>query len=310
MMRLVVFCATHRGYLFLKKLRQLQPESELIVFSFREEPWEPPFMDDIRNFTAACGGKFLEARQVGAETLQPFWESNSADLMFAVNWRYIIPRAVFNRAKLGSYVFHDSLLPKYRGFSPTVWAIINGETQTGVTLFEISDAFDSGDIVDQQPVSIAVNETIATVMEHVNEAYLHLIQRNWEKLVTGTVTKTPQDHSQATYTCKRIPEDNQIDWAQSTESIFNLIRAVTMPYPGAFTFLDGRKIRIWSAERMAEPKLYVGGVPGRIVEIRNGTGSVILTGDGQLLLTKVQLEENAIVCASEVLKRIEQTLGR
>ena len=133
-MRIALFCATRRGQRFLQKLHELRPEADLLVFSFAEEPWEPPFLDDIRRLTLDCGGQFFEAKQVGAARWADLWESTPVDLMLAVSWRYIIPPRVYERARLGAYVFHDSLLPEYRGFSPTVWAMINGEDHTGVTL--------------------------------------------------------------------------------------------------------------------------------------------------------------------------------
>ena len=309
-MRIVLLCATRRGYLFLQKLVELLPRSDLIVFSFRETPWEPPFLDDIRELTLAKGGQFFEGRQVGSQRWSPFWESTAVDLMFAVSWRYMIPASIYHRPHLGAFVFHDSLLPEYRGFSPTVWAIINGEDHTGVTLFKIAEEVDAGDIVDQDRVPIGLDETIAVVIERVTQTYLDLLERNLDNLVSGTASRYPQDHSRATYTCKRLPEDNQIDWAMSSENIYNLIRAVSVPYPGAYTYLSGQKMRVWSARRVANARQYVGRIPGRIVEVRPGEGSVVLTGDGALLLTQVQMEGGEIVHAVDVLNSLVQTLGR
>ncbi len=308
-MRIGLLCATRRGYLFLKKLIELLPPNNLIVFSFREEPWEPLFFDDIRELTLAAGGKFFEARHVGSHHWNLFWETTAIDIMFVVSWRYMIPASVYNRPRLGTFVFHDSLLPEYRGFAPTVWAIINGEDHTGVTLFKIADEVDAGDIVDQQRVPIGTEDTIAVVIEHVTRNYLNLLERNLDKLLKGITSFTPQDHSRATYTCKLVPEDNRINWAASSESIYNLIRAVSAPYPGAYTYLSDQKLRIWSAQRVANPRRYIGRIPGRIIDVRSGEGSVILTGDGVLLLKEVQIGGGETVCAAKVLNSITQTLG-
>lgn len=308
-MRIVLFCATQRGYRFLQKLtEQLAPSTELVVFSFPEEPWEPPFLNDIRDWTVAKGCQFFEAKQVGAEHWNHFWETTEVDLMLAVSWRYMIPPRVYRRTRLGTFVFHDSLLSQYRGFSPTVWAVINGEDHTGVTLFEIAEQVDAGDIVDQMRVPIGLDDTISIVMEYVTQTYLALLERNLDDLLKGTAKRIPQDHSLATYTCKRMPEDNQIDWMMSTNNIYNLIRAVSAPYPGAFTYLDGKKIRIWSAKRMLDYRPYVGRIPGRVVEVRHGEGTVVLTGDGALMLCQVQIEGSEITSASEVIKSPSQTL--
>jgi len=308
-MRIVLLCATRRGYLFLKKLIELSPNSEIIVFSFREEPWEPPFLESISQLTFNSGGRFFEAKILSNSSLIQFWESTPVDLMLAVCWRYMIPTNVYRRPRLGTFVLHDSLLPKYRGFSPTVWAIINGEDHTGVTFFEIADEVDAGDIIDQKRVDIGPDDTIATVMERVNEIYLDLLEWNLNKLIGGKAPRYPQDHSQATYTCKRLPEDNEIDWALSSERIYNLIRAVTKPYTGAYTYLSGKKIKVWSAKRLSGFHQYVGRIPGRVVEIRPGEGSVVLTGNGALLLTQIQIEGTQTVCAADVFNSLNQTLG-
>lgn len=309
-MHIVLLCATRRGYLFLQELVDLVPGEKITVFSFREEPWEPPFMNDIRQFTLARGGQFCEARQVGAPHWTQFWESTAVDLMLAVSWRYIIPAPVYRRARMGTFVFHDSLLPEYRGFSPTVWAILNGEDHTGVTLFEVSGEVDASDIVDQESVPIGPDDTIAVVVESVTQTYLDMLRRNLSSLIDGTANRRPQDQSRATYTCKRLPEDNRIGWASSSDTIYNLIRAVSAPYPGAYTYLSGQRMRVWAARRLESYRRYVGRIPGRVVEVVRGEGSVVLTGDGALLITQVQLEGGVIACASDVLISLSQTLGR
>jgi len=309
-MRIVLLCATRRGYLFLKKLFELLPQTQLTVFSFQEEPWEPPFLDDIRELTLAIHGQFFETKQVGSHHMSEFWESTEVDLMLVVSWRYMVPTSVYRRPRRETFVFHDSLLPYYRGFSPTVWAIINGEDHTGVTLFKIAEEVDAGDIVDQIRIPIGPDDTIALVMERVTGAYLDLLERNLNNLINGTAPLYPQDHSRATFTCKRLPKDNQIDWAGSSESIYNLIRAVSAPYPGAYTYLFGQKMIVWAARRVVSAHRYVGKVPGRVCEVRAGEGSVVLTGEGALLLTQVQMEGGEIVCAADVLNSPAQTLGR
>jgi methionyl-tRNA formyltransferase len=309
-MQIALSCATRRGYRFLKKLAELRPDSELVVFSFQEDAWEPPFHDDIQKLTHSLGGEFMDARRLDDPSLASWWETTPVDLMMTVNWRYLIPANIYTRPRLGTFVFHDSVLPEYRGFSPTVWAIINGEDHTGVTLFEIADAVDSGDIVDQERVPIGPDDTISQVLERVTQTYLALLSRNLEMILNGTAPRRSQDHTKATFTCKRLPQDNLIDWTQPSERIYNLIRAVTAPYPGAYTYLDGKKLIVWSAQRLPDFPYYVGRVPGRVVEIVPGVGTVVLTGDSAVLLTLVQFEGQEPVCAADILRRITHTLGR
>lgn len=308
-MRIVLFCATQRGYRFLEKMAELAPAAELVVFSFRETPHEPPYLDDIRSLTKSLGGVFHEARQVGNTGWDGFWNTTRADLMFAVSWRYLIPENVYSQAHLGAYVFHDSLLPAYRGFSPTVWAIINGEDHTGVTLFEIAATVDSGAVVDQQRVSIDDDDTIATVLERVTQAYLEILARNLPSLMSGNTVSVEQDHSRATYTCRRLPNDNLINWQKPAQEVYNLIRAVTTPYPGAYTTFKGRKLIIWKAQLLRDYPEYKGHIPGRVVEVLPD-GVVVLAGDGAILVKEAQFERSEREAANAILSSTRDTLGQ
>lgn len=308
-MNIAVCCATLRGLKFLEKHTQLVPDAGLYVFSFPEDPWEPCYLESIKQYTIEFGGTFFSTRNLNNNELKSFWQSTTIDIMLVVSWRYLISEEIFNLPRLGTFVFHDSLLPEYRGFSPTVWAIINGEDRTGVTLFKIEGDVDSGDIIDQEPVPINVNDTISSVMEEVTQKYLSILERNISNLIRGNAILKPQDLSNASYTCKRLPEDNLINWQNTSWNIYNLIRAVSYPYPGAFTFYNGEKLMVWSARLINDGKSYIGSIPGRVVEVLPGEGSIVLTGDNALLLEKIQLEDSDIVYANEILNRITITLG-
>jgi methionyl-tRNA formyltransferase len=307
--KLVLLCATQRGLAVLKKLTELLPTCELAVVSFREESCEPPFFEAVREFSLAHNGSFFEARRIESEDMAELWQGTSIDLILAVSWRYLIPVTIYKRARLGTYVFHDSLLPAYRGFSPTVWAMINGETETGVTLFEINERMDGGAIIAQVRVPIDLEDSITTVVDRVTQAYLLLLESQLTTLIAGCATRRPQNESQASYTCRRLPDDNEIDWHAQTKTIYNLIRAVTTPYPGAFTWLEGKRLTIWKAQLPSSRRNYVGRVPGRVVEISPGKGVLVLTGDGSLLLEQVQLEGGQTVCSAELIRSLSTTLN-
>ena len=234
--------------------------------------------------------------------------NHDVDLMLAISWRYLIPASVYTRTRLGAYVIHDSPLPAYRGFSPTVWAIINGEDHTGATLLEMVDDYDAGAIIGQERVPIDSDDTIADVMERVTQSYVQLLRQHIPTLLSGTASRHVQDESQATYTSKLIPDDFRINWTWATERIYNLIRATTTPYAGAYTTLNEQRLTIWSAKTLDNPRDYVGRIPGRVAEIRGPEGVIIQTGDGLLLVTEVQLEKGDRVPAAQVLKRMADTL--
>ena len=309
-MRVVLFCATNRGYRVAERLFALGAGHAFTVFSFRETSWEPPFLDDIRTLTEGNGHQFFEARNVAAGAASEFWRQDSVDLILMVNWRYIVPADVYSRARRGCYIFHDSLLPKYRGFSPTVWAMINGERETGVTLFRAAEDVDTGDIVEQVGVSIGDYDTIGTVVERVSRAYLAVLERNFANLLFGKMKCFRQNHDEATYTCKWTPADARINWSKGSREIYNLIRATTRPYPGAYTFLDGRKLVIWAADIDKSARLYISRAPGRVVETHGSGAVTVLTGDGVIQLKTVQLEDGKVVEAASLLKPPSMTLGQ
>lgn len=307
-MRILLLCATNRGARFLRHLQALAPNDELVVVSFREDPWEPKFFEEIRLFTQEYDIEFYETKNVANAQMAPLWEK-PIDLILVVSWRYLLPMSHVNQARIAAVVFHDSLLPAYRGFSPTVWAMINGEDHTGVSVLHLAAEVDSGDIIDQVRIPIRPDETIADVMDRVTQAYLVLLEDNFDRFRIGQIPRVPQDHSLATFTCKRVPDDNLIDWNQSSRAIFNLIRAVSQPYPGAYTFYRGTKMVIWSATFPPVTRLYVGSIPGRVISRMPGKGVEVITGDGVLLIKTVQLGDGPPLCAADAVKSITDRLG-
>ena len=308
-MHIALLCATNRGLRVARTLLNRSAGLRVSVFSFRETPWEPRYLDAIRDLTQSHHQTFHEARDVSHPKWQAFWDANPVDLMLLVSWRYMAPMSVLGRARLGAYVMHDSLLPKYRGFAPTVWAMMNGETETGATLFKAVEALDAGDIVDQRRVPIAPHDTIAHVVESVTNRYIELLEDNLESMLAGSAPLRQQDHSLATYTVKWTPGDAAIDWRDSALNVHNLIRATTKPYPGAFTTLDGRKLTVWSAELPAMPRPFVSRAPGRVVERLPDFGCVVLAGDGPIVLKQTQFENEAPISADKALTSVSQTLG-
>ena len=308
-MHIVLLCATNRGYRFAETLFDIGQGHRFTVFSFQETPWEPRYFAEIKHLTLERGHEFNEARNVAQSKWEGFWASESVDLMLMVSWRYLVPTSVFQRARRGTYVFHDSLLPKYRGFAPTVWAIRNGESELGVTLFQAVEDVDAGDIVDQRRVAIGACDSIGDVMRRVTGTYLDIVRDNFSSLLSGNFEKKPQDHDAATYTCKWTPDDGLINWNDTSQAVFDLIRATSKPYPGAFTYLNNRKLTVWSAELLASPRQYVSSAPGRVLEIRDDVGCLVLTGEGCILLKTVQFEGEPVINASKALNTRSQTLG-
>jgi methionyl-tRNA formyltransferase len=202
-------------------------------------------------------------------------------LIFSFYYRNMIKEDILNIPSLGAFNMHGSLLPKYRGRAPINWAVVHGEKQTGVTLHYMVKRADAGDIVDQQTVPILPEDTAQDVFRKVVKAAQSVLDRQIDALTKGTAPRRKQDESQATYFGGRKPEDGRIDWTENAEKIYNLIRAVTHPYPGAFTDVDGRKLFIW----WARPLDGSGGKPGQVLSVNPLRVS---TGNGVLEILKLQ----------------------
>lgn len=306
---IVLFGASARAISVLEKLIELRPDDRIIVMSFPEDPWEPPFFDAIRELAISSDNEFHEMRGIGPRKWEQVVAGRPIDVLFAVGWRFLIPPIVYQSTLKASVVFHNSLLPKYRGFAPSNWAIINGEIETGATMFLMSETVDSGPIIDQIAFPIGPDDTIREVEVSVTDAYLTLLESNIEGLLTGNFSATEQDHARATVTTKRVPADGEIDWTMSSEAIHNLVRALADPWPGAFTMLNGRQLVIWSTRRYTGPPP-VGSVAGRVLDLSNAPDVMVATGDGAIVVETVQHESGDVVGAAEIIGSVSDTLGR
>jgi methionyl-tRNA formyltransferase len=203
------------------------------------------------------------------------------DLILSVYYRHMIGQAILDLPPLGAFNMHGSLLPKYRGRAPINWAVLHGETRLGMTLHRMVKRADAGAVVDQEGVEISPQDTAEQAFRKVMPCATTVLARQINLLLTGTATETPQDDAAATYFGGRKPEDGRINWNLTSTEIFNLIRAVTDPYPGAFTESAGAKLMVW----WAEPASGHTGKPGEILSL---SPFVVATGDGALHLTRTE----------------------
>lgn len=174
------------------------------------------------------------------------------DIILSVYYRSLLPDEVLNVARLGAFNMHGSLLPKYRGRAPINWVLVNGEKETGATLHYMTARADAGDIVDRERVQIDFKDTALTLTQKVTAAAVAIIKRSLHMIEAGTAPRVKQDMSQSTYFGRRTPEDGRINWADDEMKIYNLIRAVAKPFPGAFANIDGKKTFVWRARPLDE----------------------------------------------------------
>jgi UDP-4-amino-4-deoxy-L-arabinose formyltransferase/UDP-glucuronic acid dehydrogenase (UDP-4-keto-hexauronic acid decarboxylating) len=206
------------------------------------------------------------------------------DFLFSFYYRYLLPDDVLRCARTAAINLHGSLLPKLRGRAPLNWALVLGESVTGVSLHHMTGRADAGDIVDQEPVPIGPVDTAYTLSLKLLSAGDLLLERTLPRLKAGTATRTPQDLTLGSYVGARTPEDGRLDWTRSTAALFNLVRAVTHPYPGAFTEFEGRRLFVWWA--LPREAKY-DAAPGTVVEV-NRDAVVVATVDGALSLITLQ----------------------
>lgn len=223
-------------------------------------------------------------------------EQLTPDLIVVIGWYYMVPRSLRAIAPLGALGIHASLLPKYRGGAPLVWAMINGESHTGVSLFYLEDGIDDGDLVGQQGFEILPDETIADVIGKSTKASLSLVREYIPLIANGNTPKIQQDHTQATHVPQRHPDDGLLDWNTKTlQQAYDWMRAQSHPYPGAFSYLRKEKIHIWNARKAN--RINPNSIPGQIYswsELDRKIG--VWCADGGLLeLVKVGLENGEVL---------------
>lgn len=307
-MKIFLFLGSRRGYAVLKKLIAAKAHIAGILCLI-EDAHEEQFHPRVSEIAKEHAIPIFYTSDVKPSEYARVLQQIQPDIAFAIGWRYLIVKEAYNIPPKGTLIIHDSLLPTYRGFAPMNWAIINGESKTGVTLFHIAEGVDCGPIVDQLATDITLQDTAKTVDEKIITLYEEIIVNNLPKLAAGKIPGVVQDESRATFTCKRTPEDGEINWQASAWQIYNLIRGLTHPFPGAYTTLRGKKILVWGAQLPAHPDKYVGNIPGRVLGKRDGAIEV-LTGDGVLRLTRLQYSEEDEMDAVDIATSVKDTFGK
>jgi len=212
----------------------------------------------------------------------------------------LLPTAILTLPPLGCLNVHASLLPKYRGAAPIQWAILNDESETGVTIMKMAEKLDTGDILAQRATAIAAGDTAATLGERLAQLGAQLLAETLAQCVNNTITARPQIEAQATSARKITREDGRLDWSQPARSLWNRVRAL-VPWPGAFTFLPGgaklRTVKIWRAS-VEESRA---GAPGEVAQADKAGIVVACGGGGGLRIHELQLEGGRRLTAAEFL---------
>ena len=278
-MRAVVFAYHNVGDRCLRVLHAQGVDVALVV-THRDRPDENIWFQRVADTAAELNLSFVYGEDPADPALADAIRAAAPDVIFSFYYRAMIPADVLAIAPRGAFNMHGSLLPKYRGRVPVNWAVLHGETETGATLHAMEAKPDAGYIVDQTAVPILPDDTAGQVFEKVTVAAEQTLWRVLPAMKAGQTPKRPNRLADGSYFSGRKPEDGRIDFRQPAAAVYNLIRAVAPPYPGAFTDLGGRRFIVAQARRLdaaavpggLSPGLHV--VDGRIVAICGDGGAL------------------------------------
>jgi UDP-4-amino-4-deoxy-L-arabinose formyltransferase/UDP-glucuronic acid dehydrogenase (UDP-4-keto-hexauronic acid decarboxylating) len=274
------------------------------VFTHPDDPKENIWFGSVAELAARYHLPVFAPRDIN----HPIWERKirelQPDILFSFYYRNLIKPSILEIPQAGCLNLHGSLLPKYRGRCPVNWVLVHGEKETGLTLHYMTPRPDDGDICAQRKIAIDEEDTARTLFEKSVAVGVDLLDEVLPKIREGMAPRLPQDHQQATYFGGRRPEDGLIDWEQSSRQIRNLVRAVTRPYPGAFSYLEGRKFFFWAvSEKRDRPQEHS---PGTVLSI---DPFVISCGHGAVVVEAGQVEEGVYMDGRQLANEQRLSIG-
>ena len=222
-------------------------------------------------------------RKIGDPESVALVRSLEPDVIFVFGLSQLVPPGVLAIPRLGCVGTHPALLPKHRGRHPLIWALVEGLSESGLTFFFLDEGADSGDILWQKSFPITPDDDAATLYSRIEALASEAIPVILTQLATGAAPRMPQDHGAATYWRKRTAADGVIDWSGSATRAFNLVRALTRPYPGATTVCEGRQLRVWRSRPRDAVKEGAQVPPGCVIGPA-GQGVLVQCGEGVLEL--------------------------
>ncbi len=301
-MKVAVFGYHNIGYECLKVLIEAGEQIVAIV-THQDDPGEEIWFQSVAELARTHNLPVYTPSNPNTPPFIDLIRKCAPDLILSFYYRRLLSKELLAIPPLGGINLHGSLLPKYRGRCPVNWVLINGESETGVTLHYMIEKADAGDIIAQRPVPIDREDTAFSLSHKLTAAAVRLFKETFPLIKAGTAPRVPQDSRLSSTFGGRRPEDGKIIWEHSAAAIHNLIRAVTHPYPGAFTFHDGRKLYLWGVTLNHHSSTVDKGVPGTIEAVEKGRGMFVSTGEGSLLVTRAQFEEEEEISAEELMER-------
>jgi methionyl-tRNA formyltransferase len=299
--KLLLFLSTKKGYEVLETMCKLEFHIIGMVVIFQEKNVQEKYNEKIEQL---CLQKKINCRLWGfvKNDLCNIILNNNISYAIAIGWKYLIPFSINEVLKDGLIVFHDSILPKYRGFSPTPTAIICGEEEIGMSVIYASEKVDAGNIILQKKVTISQDMYIAEIIDIQSHLYVQAILDLIMMIKHNKIVSITQDETMATYSIWRNPEDCKIDWSRTSKQIYNLIRAVSFPYTGAFAYTEHKKNFIWKAEVVGDIKFAIRDC-GKIWSFDKNNKPIVTCGNGMLKLLEVTDEQGSEISFSRLRAR-------
>jgi methionyl-tRNA formyltransferase len=254
-----------------------------------EQSYKAIFSQSVEELAAEHGIPVHLTDRVDAETID-LVKRAEPDVIVVNSWYTKMPRELYKLPPHGTLNLHDSLLPKFTGFSPVLWALISGESEFGLTVHRMDDGFDTGDILIQHSLPIGPTDTGTELVMRGMDLIPGALRDALSALESGTAVWRPQHKAERTYFHKRSERDSLIDWSWPAADLERFVRALSEPYPRAFTCYRGQRIEILSA-RISEARY--GGTPGRVI-VQEGGGAVVCGPDAYrganrgLLITRIR----------------------
>ncbi|HEY6419609.1 MAG TPA: formyltransferase [Candidatus Binataceae bacterium] len=293
----VLFAYHEMGYACMEALLEMGAPIAAL-FTHRDDPHEEIWWRSCAELAARHAIPIATPEKLDNECAAEIAALKPA-VIYSFYYRNLIAPAVLGLAPRGAFNVHGSLLPKYRGRAPVNWMLVNGEREAGVTLHHMVARADAGDIVGQRAIAIEDSDTALTLYRKLVPLGVELIREFHPLIAAGNAPRRAQDLSRESYFGRRTPEDGRIDWRWPARRIFNLVRAVTHPYPGAFCFVGARKILVWQATIVSETG--IAGAPGEIINEPAGGAIEVAAGEGSVMVMRAQFEGGAEGAARNVL---------
>lgn len=287
-------------------LECLSSVSNIVAVYTRPDDGTNENVNAVKAFSTQLGISVFQPSKKELYEHTDFLQMADIDLIIVCGYKFIIPREIFSIPRNSTINIHPSMLPRYRGQHVINWAIVNGESETGVSLHFMEETLDTGNIIIQKSIPIYFEDTAKDLHDRIYAEACSLLRKVIQDLKQSkTLKSTVQDSSVATFFKPRKPEDGHIDWNNKSVNIYNLIRSLAKPWPGAFSYIKGHKVLIWDAQ--IKPSM--GAFPsdlshGKIINIDRDYISVSTT-DGEIIITEYEIINTDVSTKHILLKKGE-----